>query len=137
VRVVVRGESLMGLGAEMLGHFLEAFRGVPDRRGVSKAQARAATEAVLAAARKTQTCLTAARDRTGTSDRTTELELIDLWHDAAVHLEPVDPELSQICLTKAQFWAHPKGWSREEFDATLVTARQICLEAHLRLQEAG
>lgn len=124
----------MGLGAEMLGHFLEAFREFPERHGASKAQSKAAVESVLAAAQETQTYLGVVRDRTEHKDRAAELELIDLWHDAALHLERVDAELSQICLTKAQFWAHPKDWSREEFDATLLTAREICHEAHQRLQ---
>jgi hypothetical protein len=124
----------MGLGAEMLGHFLEAFRGFPDRRGTSKDRARAAVESVLAAAQHTQSYLGTVRDRTERKSRATELELIDLWHDAALHLERVDPDLSQICLTKAQFWSHPKDWSREEFDATLLTAQEICQEAHQRLQ---
>ncbi|MHC4135195.1 MAG: hypothetical protein ACYTDU_10225 [Planctomycetota bacterium] len=127
----------MGLGAEMLGHFLEAFRGFPDRRGASRAQSRAAVESVLAAARQTQAYLGAVRDRPGPSDRATELELIDLWHDAALHLERVDAELSQICLTKAQFWARPKDWSHEEFDAVLHTAQEVCDEAHQRLEESG
>jgi hypothetical protein len=125
----------MGLGAEMLGHFLEAFRGFPDRPGATRDQSRAAVESILAAARETRTYLGAVRDRTEGKDRATELELIDLWHDAALHLERVDAELSQICLTKAQFWSHPRDWSREEFDATLLTAEQVCHEANRRLQK--
>ena len=124
----------MGHGAEMLGHFLDAFRGFPDRRAASKIQARAAVESVLAAARQTQTYLGAVRDRSRPTDRPAELDLIDLWHDAAVHLEPVDTDLSQICLTKAQFWAHPKDWSHEEFDAVLNTAQEVCDEARQRLE---
>jgi hypothetical protein len=127
----------MGLGAEMLGHFLEAFRDFPDRRGTSKARSREAVESVLAAAEHTQHYLGAVRDHADEKNRQTELELIDLWHDAALHLERIDVELSQICLTKAQFWTHPKDWSREDFDATLHTAQQICYEAHQWLEEKG
>jgi hypothetical protein len=127
----------MGLGAEMLGHFLEAFREFPDPRGPSVERSRAAVESVLEAARQTRTYLGAARDRSGPGDRPLELELIDLWHDAALHLEHVDAELSQICLTKAQFWAHPKDWSHEEFDAVLHTAEDVCYEARQRLEQGG
>jgi hypothetical protein len=127
----------MGLGAEMLGHFLEAFREFPDPRGTSRDRSRAAVESVLTAARRTRTYLGVARDRGGPSDRTLELELIDLWHDAALHLEQVDADLSQICLTKAQFWAHPKDWSHEEFDAVLHTAQEVCSEARQRLEHGG
>ena len=127
----------MALGAEMLNHFLDAFREFPDRGDASQARARAAVESVMAAARQTQTYLTAARGRAGADDRVAELDLIDLWHDAALHLERVDVDLSQICLTSAQFWSHPRNWSPEEFDAVLHTAREVCDEARQRLEESG
>jgi hypothetical protein len=58
----------------------------------------------------------------GTRNLEKERELADLWSRASLDLRSVNPELSDRCFAKADYWADPTTWDlqrRQRYNITL------------------
>jgi len=89
-----------------------------DRRKESKARQtkkhRTAVESVLKAVRNTEAYLYDFR-KSEKKDRPRELELSELWGDAAADIRAVDARLSKIARLASFGWANPDFWEQPNF----------------------
>ena len=87
-----------------------------DRRKAKKKQAFEALEAILRAANRTSIFITKSIKGTYKSN----LELSDLWMDAAAKVRDLDNDLYDRLLEKAEYWTNPVGWSDERIQQARI-----------------
>jgi hypothetical protein len=90
-----------------------------------KADYKAALKSIYVAAFETKAYLASTDSRK--SD--TELKLSRLWSEAAVELRPINFDLADRCLIKADYWADPSKWSQSQIDDARIGLETIISEA--------
>lgn len=94
-------------------------------------QIKLALQSLIDAALETRQYLATARDNSE-DDSKTRIHLASLWGSVGFHIWPIDPELAQLYLRKADYWSDPVGWTQAQKDD-----REIQLdEVYKRGQEA-
>jgi|SRR5882762_2833518 len=59
----------------------------------------------------------------------TELKLSRLWIDARLELQPINFDLAERCLIKADYWSNPSKWTQEQIDEARIGLDTIIEEA--------
>lgn len=96
-----------------------------DKRGAQKQKAFEALEAILRAANRTSIFITKCIKGTYKAN----LELSDLWIDAAAKVRDLDPDLYNRLLEKAEYWTNPQGWSDERIKEARIGLLDIKRDA--------
>ena len=90
-----------------------------------KADYKAALKAIFFAAFETKAYLAPGRPQ----DPDTELQLSRLWAEAALELRPINFDLAERCLIKADYWADPSTWTPGQIDEARIGLDTIIDEA--------
>lgn len=56
--------------------------------------------------------------------------LVSAWHDAAISLHGLNPELSDLCYLKGEHWKSPESWSQAEIESAGFALEQIKASVH-------
>jgi hypothetical protein len=89
---------------EMVVQWLRAERG----------RHKAALTALSAAVAETELYLRQIETRGEARDYRKEAKICRLWHAAGLALADVEPALGQACIAKAEYWADPGAWEKEQ-----------------------
>lgn len=95
----------------------------------------AAVKSVLTAVNTTKFYL-ASQERGEPANRESEAELVDLWTTASVHIRRTDPDLSMRLQEKAEYWANPEHWTKEEITSNGILIDDIAREGRQLLGTA-
>jgi hypothetical protein len=110
--MIVEATTLISL----LNHFRE-WVGMIDATDVrNKAAYKTALKSIYVAAFETKAYLAPTRAQ----NPDTELQLSRLWTDAALELQPINPNLAERCLIKAEYWADPSTWTQQQIDESRI-----------------
>ena len=85
-----------------------------NRQQRSDAEAKA-IDAILLAANETRAYIADIRDGKQTEDRNTEKGLAKLWRSAHTAMVPINYELADRCLIKADCWSDPKLFDDDRY----------------------
>ena len=109
---------------------------IRDGNEKTRAEERAAIEAIYMAASSTRSYVNRAQPPAGRGklprDPEREGELSNLWMRAGLALSKIDYQLAQRCEVKSGYWSDPEGWSPAqikfagiELDAVLAMADHL------------
>jgi hypothetical protein len=69
----------------------------------------------------TETCLYVNRYvKSGKRDQEIEAQLARYWSAAAIPLRHIDPELSDICEYKSEYWLDPSSWDSSKSNGIAI-----------------
>ena len=110
---------------DSLSKLLSILKGLLAKLVAGKMQRDSKIDAGLGAAGK---ALTATRkyERMRLSagrDDQRELDIAELWYEAAVALRNVAPRLSYLCNSKKRYWVEPDAWTEDQ-----IQSRGIAIE---------
>jgi len=54
-----------------------------------------------------------------------ENELWELWNNAHIELQNIDPALASRCFTKAEYWVAPENWDNEKIKQYNITLNSM------------
>ncbi len=66
-----------------------------------------------------------ARARGTRRSRTKETSLAKLWHNAAVPLRHIDPNLANRCFLKGSYWLEPDIWSKPKINESGIALDRV------------
>ena len=89
-----------------------------DRREVADAALRAVSEALA------ETCLYCDALESGNATKETEAKLVRAWAAAAIPMRHIDPEFSQMCEIKSQYWINPT-WPKPEIERVGIDLESV------------
>lgn len=100
---------------------VESIKNIIYWNSNKKAKAFEAVEAIQRAANRTSIFITKSRQRTYKSN----VELSDIWLDAAKAVRELDKDLYNRLLMKAEYWSNPEEWDNQKVDNARISLLEI------------
>jgi len=61
----------------------------------------------------------------GKRDEEVEAQLARYWSAAAIPVRHLDPELSDICEYKSEYWLNPKSWDKDKTSGLAIDLESV------------
>ena len=117
-----------------LNALLEWTKAIGDFKGKKDERTKLALTSLVLAVTETRHYLAAVRQDAPLRNLDKEMELSRLWQHAGTDMLPVNPDLANLYLMKADYWSDPVGWTeaqkddrRIQLDAVYEEGRKVLL----------